>query len=61
MAISKNDTLENLIEEINSQNKSSIEILYDNTKTFLDELIKQINEVLTKFNPEKEEENLLNQ
>lgn len=61
MTISKNDTLENMMEEIKSPNKSSLEILYDNVKAFLDELINKINEALTLFDLKKEEELLINQ
>ena len=61
MTISKNDTLENMMEEIKSPNKSSLEILYDNVKAFLDELINKINEALPLYDLKKEEELLINQ
>ena len=61
MTISKNDTLENMMEEIKSPNKRSLEILYDYVKAFLDELINKINEALTLFDLKKEEELLINQ
>lgn len=61
MAITKDDSIENLIVENTSSNKSSLEVLYDNTKLFLDELIKRINEVLTQFDFEKEKKILINQ
>ena len=61
MAISKDDSLENLIQDITSSNKTSLEILYDNVKVFLDELINKINDALTRFDFEKEEELLIKQ
>lgn len=61
MAISKDDTIENSIEEIKSQNRSTLEVLYDNTKLFLEELIKKLNEVLKNFNFSKEAEILIKQ
>ena len=61
MAISKDDAIENSIEDIKSQDKSALQVLYDNTKLFFDELIKKINEVLLNFDFSKEEELLINQ
>ncbi len=61
MAISREDSLENRIVEIKSPNKTSLEILYDNAKVFLDELINKINDALTQFDFKKEEELLINQ
>ena len=59
--IAKDDILENKIAELNSSNKTSIEVLYDNAKLFLDDLIKKINDVLATFDVKKEEENLIRQ
>lgn len=61
MAISKEDILENLIEDIQSQNKTILEILYENTKIFLDELIEKINGTLVQFDSSTEEKILINQ
>ena len=61
MAISKDDFIENSIEEIKSQDKSTLQVLYDNTKLFFDELIKKLNEVLKNFDFSKEEELLIKQ
>lgn len=49
LEISKDDKIENCIENIERENKTTIEIIYDNVKMFLDELIKEINSVLTNF------------
>ena len=61
MDISKGDNIENSIEEIKSQNKSTLQVLYDNTKLIFDELIKKLNEVLINFDFSKEEELLIKQ
>lgn len=61
MAISKDDSIENIIEEIHSRNKSLLEVLYDNTKIFLDELIKKINDTLLNFDIVEEEKILIKQ
>lgn len=49
------------IEENKSENKSLLDVLYENTKIFLDELITKINEVLKKFDEKKETEILIKQ
>ncbi|MDE6241116.1 MAG: hypothetical protein K2M08_01705 [Anaeroplasmataceae bacterium] len=58
MSISKDDEFQNKIEEGIDDNKSAIDVLYDNVKIFLDELIKKISDVLVGFDSSKEE-NLL--
>lgn len=61
MAISRDDSIENLIQANTSNNKSTLDILYDNAKSFLDELIKKINEVIINFDFDEEEKLLINQ
>lgn len=58
MSISKDDEFQNKIEKGIVDNKSAIDVLYDNVKIFLDELIKKISDVLVSFDSSKEE-NLL--
>lgn len=58
MCISKDDDFQNKIEEGIGDNKSAIDVLYDNVKIFLDELIKKISNVLAGFDF-YQEENLL--
>lgn len=61
LCITKDDSLENIILENNSNNKNGLDILYDNLKYFFDELIKKINKTILEFDFEKEEKILIEQ
>lgn len=59
--ISADDKIENCILELKKEEKEVLDNIYDNTKLFLDDLIKKINKVISEFDAKEESNLLLNQ
>ncbi len=59
--ISADDKIENCILELKKDEKDVLDNIYDNTKLFLDDLIKKINKVISEFDAKEESNLLLNQ
>ncbi|MDY0139165.1 MAG: hypothetical protein RBR50_05670 [Candidatus Izemoplasmatales bacterium] len=60
LEIQKDDEIVNGITDRESENKQSIDFLYDNLKLFLDKLISKLQSTISNFDESKQKEILLN-